>query len=95
MTRIRLRPNTAEQHTRGNVSCSHKINSEFRNDKNETENTISINMLKIEEEYEIPIESKCYHNHEKFNNSDKQIITQNETDNAKQELECSSTTNNI
>ena len=50
-------------------------------------------MLHIEEEYEIPIESNYYHNHENFHFSDKQNNTHYIADYTKQELEGSSSTN--
>ena len=37
-------------------------------------------MLKIAEEFETPIESNNYHNHENFNNSNEQNTTLNMTD---------------
>ena len=60
---------------------------EFRDDEIKTEKTISIKMLKVEIEYEVPTESNFYHIHENFSNFDEQIITQKKSDYTKQKLE--------
>ena len=76
------------------ITAKH-INCESTDDENETENTLSINKLHIEKEYETTIESIYYQYNKDFNNFDEQSISQNMTDYTKQELKGSSSTNNI
>ena len=63
--------------------------------KAKLENSLSVTMPHVAEDYEIPIELNYYHNQENFDNSDKQNNTQNIKDYTKQEFKESSGTNNI
>ena len=56
------------------------INCESTDDESETENTLSIIMLLIENEYETSIESNYYQKKKNFNNFENSDITQNITD---------------
>ena len=67
------------------LQLNHK-NCESRDDESETENTLSLNMLHIIEEYKTPNESNYYHNHETFVNFYEQNKTHNLTDYNKQEI---------
>ena len=71
------------------------INCESADDESETENTLSIKMLQVENEYGIPIETNCYQNNENFNKFEKLDNIENITDYIEQELKGSSKTNNI
>ena len=74
------------------LQLSH-IKCESTDDESETESTLSLNMLQIENEYETPIERNFYqNNHNNFENSDN---TQNKTNYTEQELKGRSGTNNI
>ena len=74
------------------LQLSH-IKCESTDDESETEITLSLNMLQIENEYETPIERNFYqNNHNNFENSDN---TQNKTNYTEQELKGRSGTNNI
>ena len=69
------------------------INCEFTDDESETENTLSINMVQIENEYETLIKSNYYQNNKShFQNPDN---IQEITEYTEQELKGSSSTNNI
>ena len=65
---------------------------ESTDDESETENTLSINMLQVESEYETPVESNYYQNN---NNNHFQISVNTTTDYTEKELKGSSNTNNI
>ena len=71
------------------------MNCESTYDESETENSLSKNILQIENEYETPTESNYYQTNQKLINFEKSDNTQNITDYAEQELKESSSMNNI